>query len=56
MFDHNPKTTEADRFIAGKTTEDVLRAMLGGAAPEGTLLALVERYNRKAERRATKAA
>jgi hypothetical protein len=51
MFDRNPKTTPADVFIAGKTTEQVVRAIDAGTAPEGTLKALVARFDRKAERR-----
>ena len=56
MFDRNPKTTPADVYIAGKTTEAVCRAILAGTAPEGTLAALVARFDRKAERRAATAA
>ncbi len=56
MFDRNPKATDADRFVAGKTTEDVVRAIHAGTAPEGTLAALVARFDRKAERRAAAAA
>ena len=48
----NPKATPADVFIAGKTTEAIVRAMLAGTAPDGTLAALVARFDRKAERRA----
>lgn len=56
MFDRNPKLTDADRFIAGKTTEEVVRALAAGTAPDGTLPALVARFDRKAERREAKAA
>lgn len=56
MFDRNPKATEADRFVAGKTTEAVVRAIAAGTAPEGTLAALVARFDRKAERREAAAA
>lgn len=56
MFDRNPKSTPADVFIAGKTTEQVVRAIADGSAPEGTLAALVARFDRKAEARATRAA
>lgn len=56
MFDKNPKATPGDVFVAAKTTEDVVRAIHAGTAPEGTLDALVARFDRKAERRATKAA
>jgi len=52
MFDKNPKSTEADRFVAGKTTEAIVRAIADGSAPDGTLAALVARFDRKAERRA----
>lgn len=55
MFDNNPKANEADRFVAGKTTEDVVRAIAAGTAPEGTLAALVARFDRKAARRAAAA-
>ena len=48
-MDNNPKANPADVFIAGKTTEDVLRAMLAGNAPDGTLKALVERFDPAAE-------
>lgn len=50
-FDRNPKVTPADVFIAGKTTETVVRALADGTAPDGTLAALVARFDRKAERR-----
>lgn len=56
MYDANPKTTDGDKFVAGKTTEDVVRAIHAGTAPEGTLDALVARFDRKAERKAEKAA
>lgn len=56
MFDKNPKATPADVFVAGKTTEQVVRAIHAGTAPEGTLAALVGRFDRKAERRAAAAA
>lgn len=52
MFDKNPKATPADVFVAGKTTEAVVRAIADGTAPDGTLTALVARFDRKAERRA----
>jgi hypothetical protein len=55
-FDRNPKSTPADVFVAGKTTEAVCRAILKGTAPDGTLAALVARFDRKAERREGKAA
>lgn len=55
-FDVNPKATEADRFVAGRTTEDVVRAIHAGTAPDGTLAALVARFDRKAARRESKAA
>lgn len=60
MFDKNPKTTPADVFVAGKTTEDVVRAIQGGTLPSGVstddaLTALVGRFDRKAAARAAKA-
>ena len=56
MFDKNPKTTPADQFIAGKTTEAVLRAIVDKTLPDdvtpGTAVgALVGRFDRKAARR-----
>lgn len=56
MFDNNPKVTEADKFVAGKTTEQVVRAIADKSAPKGTLEALVARFDRKAERREARAA
>lgn len=57
MFDTtNPRATDADKFVAGKTTEAVVRAIHAGTAPDGTLAALVARFERKAERRANAAA
>ena len=56
MFDRNPKANPADVFVAGKTTEQVVRAIHDGSAPDGTLAALVQRFDRKAERREAKAA
>lgn len=63
MFDRNPKATDADRFVAGKTTEDVVRhaaTALALAHPDdpavAILAALVARFDRKAERRAEKSA
>lgn len=47
----NPKATDADKFVAGKTTEAVVRAIANGTAPDGTLQALVERFDRKAAAR-----
>lgn len=55
MFDKNPRANDADRFVAGKTTEQVVRAILDKSAPKGTLEALVARFDRKAERRAAAA-
>jgi hypothetical protein len=63
MFDRNPKTTPADRFIAGKTTDAIVAAIAGAlrvSAPTVTtdvtvadaILALDARFTRKAERRA----
>lgn len=68
MFDHNPKATPADRFIAGKTTEAIVRAIAPaiGNQTVGTVPvpgsdplmvaeivnALLGRFDRKAERRA----
>lgn len=54
MFDKNPKSTPADVFVSGKTTEAVVRAILAGTAPDGTLAALVARFDRKAAARAEK--
>lgn len=55
-MDKNPRANPADVFIAGKTTEQVVRAIASGDAPEGTLAALVSRFDRKAERRELRAA
>ena len=71
-FDNNPKSTPADRFEAGKKTEDVVRVVEaalrsrgtpipipfedGTIDPELVLGALVARFDRKAARRADKAA
>ena len=55
MFDKNPKATPADVFVSGKTTEQVVRAIADGSAPEGTLAALVARFDRKAAAREAKA-
>lgn len=71
MFDKNPRTTPADKYVAGKTAEAIVRtveaAMRGtkvipvpfeGATiePRDILAALVARYDRKAEAREAKAA
>jgi hypothetical protein len=56
MFDKNPRANPADVFVAGKTTEQVVRAIADGSAPDGTLAALVARFDRKAERREAKVA
>jgi hypothetical protein len=67
-FDRNPKSTPADVYIAGKTTEAIVRAILPavGAQTVGTVApgllvvdvlgALVARFDRKAEARAAKEA
>lgn len=60
-FDNNPRATEADRFIAGKTTESIIRAIVGKTLPDGltsdaVLVALDERFARKAEKRASREA
>lgn len=55
-MDANPRTNAADVFIAGKTTEQVVRAIDDGTAPEGTLRALRERFDRKQVRREARAA
>ena len=55
MFDKNPRTTPADVFVAGKTTETIVRAIAAGTAPDGTLAALVARFDRKAESREARA-
>lgn len=57
MFDKNPRSTPADVFIAGKTTEQVIRATVEaqkslGADPHPYLVALVARFDRKAAARA----
>jgi len=64
MFDRNPKSTPADVFIAGKTTEAIVRKIAADLAPDLTLtaesaavlLALVARFDRKVERREAAAA
>lgn len=56
MFDKNPKANPADIFVAGKTAEGIVRALAAGTAPDGTLAALVARYDRKAAAREAKAA
>lgn len=52
-FDKNPLANEADKFVAGKTTEQVVRAIHAGAAPDGAMAALIGRFDRKAEKRAS---
>jgi hypothetical protein len=57
MFDKNPKATDGDIFVAGKTTEQVVRAIVQAQrdlneTPHPWLVALVARFDRKAERRA----
>lgn len=52
----NPKSTPADIFVSGKTTEAIVRAIHDGSAPDGTLAALVARFDRKADRREAAAA
>lgn len=59
MFDRNPRATDADRFIAGKSTEVVVREFVRaqealGETPHPWMAALVARFDRKAERRATR--
>lgn len=56
MFDKNPKANDADIFVAGKTTEAIVRAIAAGTAPKGTLEALVARFDRKAAAREAKEA
>lgn len=56
MFDKNPKATPGDVYVAGKTAEQVIRAIAAGTAPDGALAALVARYDRKAEAREVKSA
>lgn len=56
MFDKNPRANDADVFVAGKTTEQVVRAIADGSAPDGTLAALVARFDRKATAREAKTA
>lgn len=66
-FDRNPRTTPEDQYIAGKTTEAVVRAinaslahtagaLLDGLEPGFVLAALVARFDRKAAARSDKAA
>lgn len=60
-FDRNPKTTDGDRFIAGKTTEQVVRAIVEAQTNLNEpvhpwLAALVARFDRKAAAREAKAA
>ena len=52
----NPKSTPAELFVSGKTAESIVRALVAGEAPDGTLVALRDRYDRKAEKRAAVAA
>ncbi len=57
MFDKNPRTNPADTFIAGKTTEQVVRAVVRaqedlGHEVDPILAALVRRFDRKAAARA----
>lgn len=53
-FDKNPRANPADVFVAGKTAEQIVRAIADGTAPDGTLAALVARYDRKAAAREAK--
>lgn len=68
-FDRNPRGNAADIFIAGKTTEQVIRAIAAAVGPQtvGTvgpdnlmandiLAALVARFDRKAASREARAA
>ena len=60
MFDKNPKSTPADVFIAGKTTEQVVRAVVKaqqdlGQTPDPILAALVARFDRKTAAREARA-
>ena len=61
MFDKNPKTNAGDIFVAGKTTEAVVRAIVQAQrdlneTPHPWLVALVSRFDRKAAVRETRAA
>ena len=61
MFDRTPKTTDGDKYVAGKTTEAVVRAYVEAQrnlnqVPHPWMTALVARFDRKAEVRATRAA
>ena len=58
-FDRNPKATPGDVFIAGKTTEAVVRAYVEAqrnlnVEPHPWMTALVARFDRKADARAAK--
>ena len=60
-FDRNPRTTEGDKYVAGKTTEAVVRAYVQaqqdlGETPHAWMLALVARFDRKAAARKAVAA
>lgn len=56
----NPRANEADIFVAGKTTEEVVRAYVKaqedlGLTPHPWMVALRDRFDRKAARRAVAA-
>ena len=64
-FDRNPRTTPADVFIAGKTTDTIVGAIAAAIRVNGetvapnvsvtdALLALDARFTRKAQARAAK--
>lgn len=67
MFDKNPRSNPSEAFVAGKTTEAVVREAVAQLYPAGLpaidkveicagslLVALVQRFDRKAEARATR--
>lgn len=58
-FDKNPRTTEGDIFIAGKTSDAVVAAYVKaqedlGLAPHPWMVALRDRGTRKAAARLTR--
>ena len=60
-FDKNPRANDADVYIAGKTTEAIVRSIVKaqldlGEAPHPWLVALVARFDRKAASREARAA
>lgn len=47
-------STPASTFVAGKRVPEIVAAVIAGTAPTGTLEALMERFEGRAERRALK--